>query len=102
MRSLLLFILFILGVQRPMGKVVELLHSPLFAWLLGSFAMLTVIDVLLRFEPWLTYPMIVVLVLTRTPGLYKWMLDKSLGRNSSESVQNLRSLSRRQGTTNPG
>jgi hypothetical protein len=85
-----------------MRRVVEVLHSPLFTWAIGNFILLTVIDVLLRFEPWLTYPIIVVLVFSRLPGLYKWMLYKALGLGSSESTPNLRSLSGRKGTTNPG
>jgi len=82
-----------------MRRVITLLRSPLFMWVYGSFVLITIIDVVLRFEPWLTYPFIVVLVTIRTPGFFKKALYAVIRPNSIEPPQHARSGGREEGTT---
>jgi len=82
-----------------MRRVITLLRSPLFMWVYGSFVLITIIDVVLRFEPWLTRPLIVVLVTIRTPGFFKKALFAVIRPNSIEPPQHARSGGSEEGTT---
>jgi hypothetical protein len=82
-----------------MRRVITLLRSPLLMWVYGSFVLITIIDVVLRFEPWLTNLAIVMLVVIRTPGFFKKAWYAVIRPDSIEPPQHAGSDGSEEGTT---